>query len=278
MRVARFIHLPSWFAGLIVTGLVVGAGCGPSSSASDDDDNRRPGSNASSGAGGSGPSGSGGGTTEPGGPVLGDVSVSATTLTPEESLTFVVEVTDPDGGADIEGGELKDDAGAVYAPFLKNGGGNTYALTLDWYAVDTVSSISFASGEGASRAFVVEFVDKAGHVATSNVTVDLRCYLDWGYCNNECVDTDASADHCGACNNACLCNNGSCEGCSALAAPTTCETLCAAAGDTCSERTCGIAGYLHTGGSCSGSEEGLVYGCDEPLAPTTYGSVECCCI
>jgi hypothetical protein len=132
-------------------------------------------------------------------------------LTPFGNIQFSVVVTDPDGIDDVIGGILVDPAsGSTYATFATAAAEGAYSATIDWDGVNVVRPIDFTSP--TSRTLRASFFDVAGHVTSSETTVQLSCdgrseacagVCGRLRCGDVCVNPDADNDNCGACNNAC---------------------------------------------------------------------------
>src|SRR4030095_345752 len=187
--------------------------CGAGKQSSEDDDDDGVGSTTSttsmtSGGGAVGSGGYGGGTSVPGGPLVESFTADPAVIDHNDDVLLVAEVSDPDGLADIVGGVVKDDAGAMYGTLLKSGGGGTFALTLHWDQIEAVAAIEFTSGTHGTRTLVAEFTDASGNIGTKDLTLALTCHDAFGYCDGNCIDTNTSNLHCGSCNHACLCVDG----------------------------------------------------------------------
>ena len=259
--------------------------CGGSSTSknnNDDDDDGTASSGQTTGGGSNtGGGGAGGMMVEPGAPVISEFSTPAMQFEPNEgSITFNVNVVDPDGSADIQGGTLTDTQGLEFGTFLKSGGGDGYALQLSWNNFEEMTAIQFANG-GVVFTFVATFTDLANHQVSASLDLQLGCGEDlFGYCGY-CTNTDDDSNHCGGCNNECLCDgSGSCATCTPLPAPPAmdCNGICAAQGKTCSDNVCdNDGGRLYDGNSCGGNVTSYLY-CSYPFFDPDGASVECCCI
>lgn len=277
-----------WLSAAALAALTVSACIEDEPRAVDDDDgsNTSAGGNTSStnsggntsSSGGAGPS-AGGGTSVPDGPSVSGFMANEAVIYEYDNVTFTAQVSDPDGAADVTGGTLKDSDGAVYGTFLKSGGGNAYAVTVDWETINELSAIEFVSGSSEDRVFIAEFTDGAGHVGSAQFTVSMQCSNGGGFCGDYCIDTNTDTNNCGGCGNECLCDSGSCQTCEAkpVTPMDTCDDVCAAQAKTCSESACDVAGYGFDDAACTFPVASYNYYCDLPFSPSTT-HVECCCI
>ncbi len=120
-------------------------------------------------------------------------------LTPTTSVTISVVVTDPDGIADVVGGQLLDEAGRTYATFATSADEGAYEERLTWSQLHRVESIQFNPG-GATRTFIARFFDAAGNSTDASIPVELGCDDPTdAACGGSCVNLLTDEDHCGAC-------------------------------------------------------------------------------
>lgn len=176
-------------------------------------------------------------TTGPGAPNILNFSTNVTRLTRNQSITFSVVVTDPEGIDDLIGGQLVNPEGGTYGSFQTSAAEGSYSLQLTWADINQVAPINVESTE-ATRFFRAEFYDQGGAKATRTVAVALHCD-GRNVCEGTCVDLDEDADHCGTCNTACdeqdTCNAGTCEGevCTNSNMSRSCSDLCASFDGVC---------------------------------------------
>lgn len=152
-------------------------------------------------------------------PTILSLTTSVGSLTQGESVTITAVVTDPQGIADLIGGQLQDSGGGTYGAFTTSSDEGSYSLVLSWDAIGAVSPITF-DGEG-SRSVVAVFYDQAGNEASEALTLRLTCdagtacdsVCGMGECGGSCVDLAADASNCGECGNTCrsgVCATGRC--------------------------------------------------------------------
>ena len=130
------------------------------------------------------------------------LTVSPTALGPFERATFQATVTDPDGLADVLGGELRAPTGEVYGAFTRAGAG-TFTLERSWNQLNNVRPIQ--GGPGDSLAFEAVFFDASSNMGTGRATAPMVCQnpaSDYLICNGECV-SDRDTRACGACGVSC---------------------------------------------------------------------------
>ena len=275
-----------WLSAAALAALTVGACIEDEPRAVDDDDGSSTSANGSTSSaggstgtsGGAGPSASGG-TSVPDGPSVNGFMASEAIMFQYDSVTFTAQVTDPDGASDVTGGTLKDSEGTLYGTFLKSGGGNAYAVTVDWESINELSAIEFLTGSSEERVFVAEFTDGAGHVGSAQFTLSMQCSGGEGFCGDYCIDTNTDTSNCGGCGNECMCNNGACQTCEVkpVTPMDTCNDVCAGQGKTCSESVCDVAGYGFDDAACTFPVASYNYYCDLPFSASAT-HVECCCI
>lgn len=241
---------------------------------------------ATAGAGGGASGTTGTGMSEPDGPKFLSFATNVASLTEGGTVTFTAILTDPQGIDDLIGGSLKSQGQATYGAFITSGQEGAYEMTLSWDAIGQLQPIEFASGSDEERAFVAEFFDEAGHVATSTRILTLTCD-GLASCDGVCTDTQNDPSNCGACAYSCPADFGCFLGrCAALDVCTdlppngaiTCDGICASKGKACEEECPGGgAGFL--GSTCEG-EESLGVSCDYDLNAIeldALDSVRCCC-
>jgi hypothetical protein len=190
----------------------------------------------------------------PDGPILVNVVVSGTTLTPYDGVDITVIASDPDGVEDVLGGVLLDDAtGATYGSFVVTGTPGTYSYALTWSGVHAVRTID-APPAGAPRTFRMEFFDGANHRIAQTSVVTLSCDATGiSACAGVCTDLMIDPANCGSCGNpvptnppglTCVDGNSSCPG-----GGTACASGCVNT-DTSLEH-CGDCNVpVPTGGTC----------------------------
>ena len=184
------------------------------------------------------------GTPVPGAPVFLSLKTNVSKITAGETVVFTAILTDPDGVADIVGGELSDESGMIgYGPFVAAGQEGTYSITLSWDAMHQAEPIQFEAMDLA-RVFRAEFYDQAANKVSEDVNVTLTCE-EGSACDGTCTDIMTNAEHCGSCVGTC---DGGCQGGSC--APTwgsclnidsgfdTCDIYCTSIGESCVENGC----------------------------------------
>ena len=130
----------------------------------------------------------------------------SSTLTEGEATVFQASVLDPDGVADIVGGELRQGDRSLGAFVYV--GAELWEVTVSW--------ADLAVGDLPApepRAFSALFTDHQGARATASTELTVSC-LDVEGCDGRCVDTGVDAAHCGQCRHPCgateVCGNGEC--------------------------------------------------------------------
>lgn len=138
---------------------------------------------------------------DPDGPEIITLSVNSTRLTEDETLVVTAIVTDPDGIADVIGGELRDPVNGTYGAFATGAQEGAYSLTLSWSALHQVSSIE---GPGdIARELQAHFFDSAGNETIKSLSLTFTCGVSGeSFCDAKCVDMQTDAEHCGACRTA----------------------------------------------------------------------------
>jgi len=199
------------FALLPIVALASLIGCSESPPAS-------PASGGASGSGGSSGSGGAAGTAPIGGPPeIVQVLVSGALDNNDKSVTLAVDVTDPDGLADISGGKLYSaDKAQFLGPFTQLSAG-TYSATISWQSLNDVSPVAFPKGSSVSRSVLIEFSDMAGGLASKEQALTLSC----AGCGPECLA-------CGVCK-----LDPGCNICDLSGKTKTCTELCNSVGMTC---------------------------------------------
>lgn len=149
------------------------------------------------------------------GPQFVDVAVSPRGMSEGESVTVLVQITDPQGFDDIGGGRILDLADNVYGNF--SGSGGSYQADLTWFQINDIEPITFTNG--ATLTLIAEFFDGDGHVSKQSFSVELDCdgatacdgACGAELCANECLSEFITDENCGSCGN--TCNNGEfCDG------------------------------------------------------------------
>lgn len=255
------------------------------------------GSNTTSSGSTTSSSGTGGGTTTSSGsgsttsssgasgnmpPQILVLGTNVSSITEGEAVSFTAVVTDPDGIDDVIGGTLGDGNGNYYGAFATTGQEGAYQMILSWGQIGQVEEIVLATATPASRTFVAEFFDQAGHSVQKSVDVSLDCKM-LGACKSHCMDLENDPKNCGGCGQSCAagvaCYLGSCAKIGAcLGKFTSCSAACASAGQTCGDK-CGPASNLGgmaytgtTGTTCSGNPINVT--CNQLIAAAPMA---CCC-
>jgi hypothetical protein len=218
-----------------------------------------------SGSASGGSSAGSGGTTEEGGPVFLTFSVNTMLLEYRQTLTVTAVLTDPDGIDDLIGGTLLDaESGGTYGSFAVAAAEGSYSLSLTWEQLNTTHSIE-ALPIGVERTFRAQFFDSAGHSATRDLTVRLRCndpgtQAFRGCCAGVATDVNSSVyptaycglvntcRGCGSCGRQCMrpawsdtdttggsswCSGFRCVATKTCSAMMTCQACCASIDTTC---------------------------------------------
>jgi hypothetical protein len=121
-----------------------------------------------------------------------------TTLTTANVVTFTVVATDPDGLADLAGGNVVTPGGGPYGALQADATAGSFSLGLGWPTVNGVSPITTVGTQAASRDFGIEIFDKAGNRATTTVTIKLHCSGSLSTaCNGNCVSFYSDEADCG---------------------------------------------------------------------------------
>ena len=154
-----------------------------------------------------------GSSSDPNGPQIINLVTSLSTMTEGDVMTITAIVTDPDGIADVIGGNLTDVDGTVtYGAFMTAGDEGSYHLEISWADIHQVNPIELQGPQ--TRSFRVTFFDVEAHETYEQLSIELTCGdLVWA-CDGVCTDTVSNLHHCGACNKECTsndCNQGVCE-------------------------------------------------------------------
>ena len=131
------------------------------------------------------------------GPVIQSLNSNITTMRSGDTLTLTALVTDPDGAADITGGQLLDiQNGASYGAFSGAGGGGSFTLSLTWSQIDKVRKLE------VTRVFRARFLDNSGNQATADLEIAFACSSSTlTVCAGRCVDLRSDQRNCGSCGN-----------------------------------------------------------------------------
>jgi hypothetical protein len=109
--------------------------------------------------------------------------------TETNAVTFVAVLTSDDGNNGVAGGDLLDDQGATYGPFVSAGHDGTFSITLTFEQLNQVEPINFAAT--TTREFSAKFYGDGD--ASSTVVVELQCRGDTGLegaCGGVCTVGD----------------------------------------------------------------------------------------
>ncbi|MCB9594056.1 MAG: hypothetical protein H6719_15085 [Sandaracinaceae bacterium] len=230
---------------------------------------------------------------DPSAPRILSLTTNVTTLTPGSSLVITAVVTDPDGIADLIGGQLEAPSGGTYGAFVSTGGEGSFSLTLSLADLDAVQAIAAPVG-GVDRPLRARFFDSAGLEATRDLTVRLTC--DEGgaaLCGRYCRDLQTDYDNCGACNDSCSgtgaeqCRAGRCA--SVLwgeggGSTNTCSLVCANSSMRCDDAVGLSVDDVEGSSSCVG-RPGCVFSdagetgtaCGTPFPVDSYEAI-CLCV
>jgi hypothetical protein len=215
-------------------------------------------------------SGGSGGTSADGAPVFLTFSANTMLLEYEQTLTVTAVLTDPDGIDDLIGGTLLDpDTGGTYGSFSVAAAEGSYSLSLTWEQLKTTRTIE-AEPLGVTRSFRAQFFDAAGHMATRDLGITLRCNQPgtqtyYACCAGEIADLNSSqypisscvssCGGCGACGRHCdapptwadtsttslvvgsssWCGDFRCVSSGSTSSSMSCQAYCASVGATCVE-------------------------------------------
>ncbi len=260
--------------GVLVAAAIWATGCGDSEAGSDSVSGESSVGSASKGTSNTGPS-TGGSTanssaSETGGqttagptgsdsgvegdaPVILSFGTNVTQITEGESVSFSAVVTDPDGIADVIGGQLTNPDGTiVYGTFVATGMEGAYEIVVSWGAIDQTETIEFEGVED-SRIFRAEFYDQAANTATASIELTFHCD-GIAACGGSCTDLMNDYEHCGSCARQCdyfsisddewgKCDFGACtnsvNGCiSEGDGLSNCSEYCSSIGEDCAEQGC----------------------------------------
>ncbi|MCA9611058.1 MAG: hypothetical protein KC619_35935 [Myxococcales bacterium] len=227
---------------------------------------------------------------DPSAPRILSLSTNVTTLGPGTSLVITAVVTDPDGIADLIGGQLEAPTGGTYGAFVTSGGEGSFSITLSLSDLDAVEAIA-APPSGADRTLRARFFDSAGLEASRDLTVRLTCDDGVsGLCGHICQDLGTSYDHCGSCNASCegsgadICRAGRCASLlfDEAGGAASCTALCSTNGLRCDDGTVLTAdddsepdcvGFP----GCGYADTGVMgISCSTPIAAPIYGAL-CLC-
>lgn len=156
------------------------------------------------------------------------------------SVSLTVDVTDPDGLADIAGGKLySKDKSKFLAAFTQLSAG-TFTADVTWKALNDLEAVVFKAGGSTTRSVLIEFSDAASNSASREQQLEVSCAA----CGAGCMA-------CGKC------TTGTCTMCEATLTWSTCDLFCQSFGFNCS------CAYQQCGDpACA------VNGCADPCGPT----------
>ncbi|MES2640129.1 MAG: hypothetical protein V4850_11620 [Myxococcota bacterium] len=214
-------------------------------------------------------------------PVIVSFFPDISAVTEGDAVTFVVELTDPQGASDIAIGILQAPGGAQYGNFATTGG-STFTLSLTWEDLNEMNAIDFELEE--ERVFVAHFVDRSANVVEANTALRLHCG-GLAACTGVCTDTATDEENCGTCGATCdQCESGQCYGYECVepsASIDTCDELCASVGRTCGGDVCGggsTTGWIVRAGTCEAITDYRIVGdCDTPFTDGYDLLGKCCC-
>ena len=130
-------------------------------------------------------SGDGATASDPAAPRIISILSNVSTLDPDTTLIISAVVTDPDGIADVIGGQLTTVNGAqAYGSFQTAGEEGAYEISLTWEAIDAVEPIDFLDVDGKLLELRAEFYDQSGNTAWDTVEVAIECVA---ACADACV-------------------------------------------------------------------------------------------
>ncbi|MBK6686246.1 MAG: hypothetical protein IPG45_17390 [Deltaproteobacteria bacterium] len=165
-------------------------------------------------------------------PMFGAIGPNPLALTEGQQLTLEVQVTDPDGSADLLSVNLRAPAGTLIGPLAATSP-TTFAIALNW-----TSMLALGPGDFSGSTTVnlrVEALDRAGHQVDRVLPLRLHCdgTPSGGACNGTCTPLDTPGD-CGACGASCVISGygqcvrpGVCGGYERSSTTVSCDDTCA---------------------------------------------------
>ena len=174
------------------------------------------GSGSSGAAGTSGGAGTGGSNS--GSPQIVSATTDISTLSTDNVVTITVVATDPDGLADLAGGNVVHPGGGTYGALEAGSTAGSFSLALVWTKVNSVSPINTEGTKAAPRTLEIQIFDREGNRATTTLTIMLHCSAVFstacaGNCsniNNNDFDCGITCDNRRACTAPATCENGVC--------------------------------------------------------------------
>ncbi len=135
-----------------------------------------------------------------GAPQIVSLTTNINTMGPDDTLVISAVITDPDGAADLLGGQLFDANGqSSYGSFAGTGGSYTFDLT--WQQLRTLEEIEAPAG-ATSRALRATFFDQQGSSSSRDLNIRLECDApDDAICSGSCADLQTDSNNCGSCGN-----------------------------------------------------------------------------
>lgn len=176
------------------------------------------------------------------------VVASAESLSQDQSITFDVTASDPDGATTLVGGTLMSgDQTLEFGPLVALTA-EQYTFTLTWDELHARMPVDFDTE--MITTFRVEVADDTGATGFAGVEVVLTCG-GMSACDGQCVDKSTSNDHCGTCGRQCIthdhelallvgsCNEGAClptfSECWTPGDFSNCADYCASIDQTCAQ-------------------------------------------
>lgn len=196
-------------------------------------------SGGSAGQGGTSAGGSAGTGGSPGAPVISGVLVTGALDDDSKSVTLTVDVSDPDGLADIAGGKLFAKDKSKFLGAFNQVSGGTFTQSVSWEALNDVETVVLGLGAKTTRTVLIEFTDTTQQSASVEQSLELSC---------------AACANCKACGK---CTAGICTMCDPASVAVDCSAFCSGFGMMCS------CAY-----SACGNTACAVNGCADPCPAT----------
>ncbi|MHB8418397.1 MAG: hypothetical protein ACYDCL_10000 [Myxococcales bacterium] len=145
-------------------------------------------------SGGSSSGGSSTGASSGGGPIILSFGTNVTSLTENQSVTFVAVVTDPAGLQYLVGGNLQSAGGTIqYGAFQATTQGS-YSLTLSWDQINQANPINFPAGQNVVLTFEAVFFEQSGLSTTRLTQLTFDCGNGGAACAGICCSSGDVCD------------------------------------------------------------------------------------
>ena len=136
------------------------------------------------------------------GPLIQMLSETVSSITQGGSFTIVAVVTDPQGPADLAGGQLTSGSGALLGAFVPTSPGS-YSITVSWAQLNAAAPINFTGQTTLTNR--ATFYDAQGRQTSQSIPMSLYCgsaAAPNAACAGQCADLTA-VDSCGSCAASC---------------------------------------------------------------------------